>query len=299
MIKKITELTGLHPDRIHADIEKEKARNKEEYLAVQKIIAPFKQYLLNDPKSKIDKQDELLSLGKFILVSQLDMQIVVPEKELKYPDFIVKLERKSIGIEHTRLINEKMIGATKTAKQFLQGALLLLQQDHSDLSGIVNVEIDFTVPVIGKKTFYTRGFTTDERNQLKKTLADYIYSVLIHEHGTMPDYIKAVDIGENPGFPLSIELSERYFAIGGFKELLLDRIAAKEKRYKSYHVHSQLDRIWLFVVLDGVSSHSGFDLKNELFLYEGKSEFELIIVFDVFNGKYYLIYDKNRNANPA
>jgi hypothetical protein len=61
-----------------------------------------------------------------------------------------------------------------------------------------------------------------------------------------------------------------------------ERIAAKEKRFNDYQSESGLKRIWLLPTVDGFSSHSGFDLENEIFIYDRRSAFELILVLKYF-----------------
>jgi len=298
MILKIAELTGFPIERIKVDIAKEKDRSHSEYLSVQGIIKPFKEFLESEPKTKSDKYEELQDLGRFILATKLDIKIVVPKTSVPYPDFTLVLEEKAtIGLEHTRLINEKMRRTTKTTQKLLQDSTKYIQQINAVLSGIVNIAINFDAPIINGKSLNKRGFTEDERKRLPSILGNYIYAILNNQVVEKPEFIKSINVAANPGFPLNVELSEQYFAMGGFRELVEDRISAKEKRFLSYKSESRLERIWLLLTVDGFSSHSGFDLVNEIFIYKKMSEFELIIVFEVFSGKCFLIYDKLRNKD--
>jgi len=271
------------------EIRKETSDN---WLSVKKLIDPFLEMLKSNPKNTPDKYQEIFDLGKFIISSKLDIQIIVPEKPLPYPDFTVLLEGNLVSIEHTRLIKPQEKAVIATAKLFISSAHKLLIRRHPTLVGTVNVFINFEASVLGDKNFNTRGFTLKERNQITLTICDYIESVLLKSNNVRPSFISAIRVSGNLDQRLDIELGEEYVAKDGFKDLLLDRIKAKEDNYLAYVNQAETERCWLFVVIDGISSYSGFDLENEIFLVD-KSPFELIILFEAFSEKSYVIYNKD------
>ncbi|SHN26043.1 hypothetical protein [Mucilaginibacter sp. OK098] len=296
-IRSIAAMLGVSEEKLRAEIKKGQENNREEYLAVQNYTESYRSLLDSTPKTTKDKYEELMDAGRFLTKTGLNIEFSAPSKMSIYPDFIFKMGEDKIGLEHSRIIDEKMKRATKTTQKLLQDAAVIVQQSDPSLDGIVNLFIDFDQPAIANKSLNARGFTTGERESLKKIVAKYVIGVLKKENPVSPLFITETNFESNPGHPVSIELGERYFAIGGFRELAEERIAAKDKRFNDYQSESGLKRIWLLLTVDGFSSHSGFDLENEIFIYDKHSAFELIVVFEVFSGKYFLIYDNNRHES--
>jgi len=297
-IRELAKLLNISEEKLRANIKEAQEINKAEYLAVQAFTAPYKTLLDSTPKITKDKYDELMDVGRFLLKTGLNIRFSPPSQLPVYPDFTFAMDNDRIGIEHSRIIDEQMKRATKTTQKLLEDAAKIVNQNNRTLDGIVNIFIDFNAPAISNKSLNSRGFTAEEREQLKEIIANYVTKLLKMENNSKPPFIIQSSFERNPGHPVSINLGERYFAIGGFRSLAEKRIAAKEKRFSAYQSESGLTRIWLLLIVDGFSSHSGFDLHNEIFLYNNHSEFELILVFEVFSGKHYLIYDKSRHGNP-
>lgn len=291
MIQKISDVMNIPPEMINLDFLKTQVETRERWLAIQEIIKPFKTFLENQPKIKPDKFEELTDIGNFILASKLPIHLQVPKAIQKYPDFTIALEGEMIGVEHTRLINGEMKAVTATAQRFLKEAERIIQTKHGNLSGIVNVFINFEKTVINNRAFSFGGFSIADSEIVRQDLATYIASFLLHTPTSKPDYVQKIDYSPNPGYPLSLSLGEDYFAIDGFKDLIKKRIEAKEKRLTHYQSEANVKRCWLLITTDGVSSHSGFDIKKEIFIYQKESGFELIIFFDAFSGDIYVIYD--------
>jgi len=296
MLARLAQLTGKDIATLKAAIAEGVKRNREEYAAMLEFTARYRQLLDRTPKIKKDKYEELTDAGRFLLKTKLPVSLQVPEKPPTYPDLVFTLGEEPIGLEHSRIINEQMKRSTSTTQKFLEDVAQIIHGQYPELSGIVNLFIDKDADVIGSKSFNTRNFSKDEREQIKSLIADFVVRFITKQTIERPAFILIITFEPNPGFPVSIDLGEQFFTVGGFRRLAEQRIEEKEKRCKAYQAESGLQRIWLLLVVDGVSSHSGFDLENEIFLYKKASDFELIIVFEVFSGRYYIIYDQHENG---
>lgn len=185
----------------------------------------------------------------------------------------------------------------QSARQQIEKAREIVVKKMPYTFSTVSVFIDFDQDVIGMHNFKNTKFTIAEKKKIPVLIADYIEARLKDEICEKPIFIADVRISKNPEYRLDISLSEDYFVKQGFKELLLARIADKEKKITDYLSAIGTGRCWLLIVVDGVSSHSGFDLKHEIFAITEPSRFELIIVLDTFSGDIYVIYDQARSID--
>lgn len=263
---------------------------KENWLAVKALTDPYIDFLKAIPKITKDKFEEVLDLGRFIIALDKGLEIIIPSKLLPYPDFIVKQNNRLIGIEHTRLVKPQSKAIINGVRQFIENAHDLLAKRNPNLTGTVNLFFDFDKPVIGKHNFINRRFTIAEKKQVAEMIADYIESTLSYGVYPKPSFISFIGKSPNPDLRLDIILGEKYIAKDGFKELLLERISDKEIKTNNYLITADVGQCWLLIVIDGVSSYSGFDLKTEVFPVIKESKFEKIILFETFSGDLYSIY---------
>ena len=88
---------------------------------VEALTTPYKEYLIS-LNSKADKLEELNDIGKFLISLNIPCSIIIPQKALPYPDFIVAIDDNKIGVEHTRLLNVDSQKFIKNIKQILKTA---------------------------------------------------------------------------------------------------------------------------------------------------------------------------------
>jgi ssRNA-specific RNase YbeY (16S rRNA maturation enzyme) len=271
-------LNELPQSNARAEIE----RNRANWMAVCDVIQPYKSFLESTAKTTNDKFEELTDLGRFIIAFPDKLEIVIGDTPLKYPDFIVKRGNQNIGIEHTRLMDKNLKATFEAAKQFLENARSKLTSRDKKLSGTVNVFINFNKSVINDKDFNTRGFTPSEKNQISSLIADYIESEIKNMDIQKPAFIDRIVFTDNKESRLDIILAEKYIAKDGFTDLLNLRIQAKESRFRNYIAEASVEKCWLLIVVDGISSFSGFDLKTEDMNIVSSQKFEKIILFESF-----------------
>ena len=273
-----------------ANIAKQIIETRDSWLTVSALTEPYKQFLERQlPKTTADKYEELIDLGRFIVASALNFEIVVPEKPLVYPDFLVRQEAINMGIEHTRLIDPQAKARIKIVQQFIENTTKLLQERHPEFFGTVNVFIDFNQPVAGDHNFDNKKFTPKEREMIVNSMADYIYAIASGITAAKPAFVGQVSYVANLEPRLDISLGENYISKDGFEELLLARIQAKEQRFSTYMSFAPIDKCWLLVVTDGVSSYSGFDLQTTKFPEIETTNFDAIVLLEAFSHKVFWI----------
>ncbi|QEM05016.1 hypothetical protein DIU31_016380 [Mucilaginibacter rubeus] len=293
MRARIAAATGFPIEAINMDnMEAQQQSEDSNWLAVAALTQPYHDLLDAQPQVTPDKYEELLDVGRFVIDSALPLTLVVPETPTLYPDFLLMRANEQIGLEHTRLIRREAIPTIKAAKQFVANAHKLLLSANPDFFGTVNVFIDYNHQVAGEHNFENRKFTVSERKQVTQQIADYIYSVGTGGNFPKPAFIEKVSFVPNPEPRLDVNLSENYLAKAGFSELLLDTIRPKELLAETYLSSAAVKNCWLLIVMDGVSSYSGFDLLTVAFPVIAQSNFERIYLLEAISHRVRLVYQK-------
>jgi len=136
----------------------------------------------------------------------------------------------------------------------------LLTDEFARLSKTVNLFVNLNKEVIGGRNFKTKGFSPQQREEIPKIIAEYIKSELTGGQVSKPSFITQIEITPNKDSRVDLELAERYFTQDNFSDQLIKRIEKKEKRADDYRSVHDFDQLWLLIVIDDVSSFSGFDL---------------------------------------
>lgn len=287
--QRIADVFGMPVDHLPPiDVESEFKRNRENWIKVSELISPYEFFLKSLNNTSQDKFEELTDIGRFIVAWPEELELIVPDKLLEYPDFTIRSSKKTIGIEHTRLINPKIKAAHNSAKQMIVDAEIILKNRNLSHKCTVNIFINFSRPFLKGSSFYDRKFTRNEKRQNACALADYIESILDCKTVQKPEFVENVVITSSYDQRIDMVLAEEYIAKEGFQELLNERIKAKEVKFANYITASKLDSCWLLVIIDGVSSFSGFDLA-ELGVLQTANKFEKIILFETFGSKIFVL----------
>lgn len=283
--QRIAEVYGVSLDQLPPiDIKSEFERNRNNWLQVSELIAPYEAFLKGQANTSVDKFEELTDIGRFMIAWPDKLDLIIPDTPLKYPDFTVQLSGRTIGIEHTRLINPVLKAAFNSAKQVITEAETILKNKNLDLKRTVNIFINFSKPVVNESNFHNRNFTRKEKKQVSIAIANYVESLLIEKISEKPIFIEDVVITMSQDSRIDLILAEEYIAKEGFVDLLNARIQAKEAKFDNYLSATALNSCWLVVIIDGVSSFSGFDLL-ELKEIQSSNKFEKIILFETFGSK--------------
>lgn len=271
------------------DYEAVKTKMRAQHEKVQKIIAGTKSLLDENLKTKPDKYEELYDIGKFIIFFNDKFQILPAVQE--YPDFTLLYEQYKIGVEHTRLWNNKERAMFKAAKEHIAKAEVLLK-DLSHLSKTVNIYVDYTRNVIGEGNFDNRKFMREQRDQIPALIANFTRSELTSGNIPKPDFITQIEITRNEDSRVDLELGETYFTKTEFSEHLLECIDKKEQKAVNYRNARVVDGLWLLVVIDDINCFSGFNLELATLPEIEASSFDSILLFEKFSGGIYILYNK-------
>ena len=286
--QRIADVYGVSVDQLPPmDIKSEFERNRNNWMQVSELIAPYEAFLKGQAHTSADKFEELTDIGRFIVAWPDKLDLIVPDEPLEYPDFTVQSSGRTIGIEHTRLINPSLKAAFNSAKQLITEAETILKNRNLDYKRTVNIFINFSKPVINESNFHNRNFTRKEKKQISISIADYIESLLLAKAPEKPIFIEDVVITSSQDSRIDLILAEEYIAKEGFLDLLNARIDAKEAKFDNY-ISAALNSCWLLVIIDGVSSFSGFDLQ-ELKEIQSNNKFEKIILFETFGSKIFTL----------
>lgn len=287
--QRIADVYGVSVDQLPPmDIKSEFERNRYNWMQVSELTASYETFLKEQVHTKVDKFEELIDIGRFIVAWPDKLDLIVPDKALDYPDFTVQFCERIVGIEHTRLINPTLKAVFNSAKQLITEAEIILKQRNLDYKRMVNIFINFSKPVLNDNNFHNRNFTRQEKRQISTSIADFVEALLLEKNIEKPIFIENVVITDSEDSRIDLILAEEYIAKEGFLDLLNARIQAKEAKYDNYISVAALDCCWLLVIVDGVSSFSGFDLQ-ELREIQTRNKFEKIILFETFGSKIFTL----------
>jgi len=287
--QRIADVYGVSVDQLPPiDIKSEFERNRNNWMQVSELIAPYEAFLKGHAHTSSDKFEELTDIGHFIVAWSDKLDLIVPDEPLEYPDFTVQLSGRTIGIEHTRLINPTLKAAFNSANQLITEAEAIVKNRNLDYKRTVNIFINFSKPVVNEKNFHNRNFTRKEKKQTSIAIADYIEGLLFEKVSEKPIFIDDVVITMSQDSRIDLVLAEEYIAKDGFLDLLNTRIQAKEAKFDNYISAAALNSCWLLVIIDGVNSFSGFDLQ-ELKEIQSSNKFEKIILFETFGSKIFIL----------
>ena len=294
MKQAVANVLGIPLEQMpEVDIYDELAKIRQQSQRVNEIIKDHQALFLRNPKTTKDKYEELHDTGKFILAAGDNFELHVPEKITDFPDFILNGEHmKQIGIEHTRLMSEEMKAAVKTIKHFISKANELIAHKYGHLSKTVNIFVDFNQEVIDQRTFKSKRFTRPQKEQIPKLIAEYILSELTGGTIQKPAFITQTEITENHDSRIDLLLAERYFTQEDFMQQLIQRIQKKEKRTIAYRRATNLENLWLLIVIDDISSFSGFNVETAMVPVIKHSNFDSIYIFEKFNCRIFQIFSK-------
>ncbi|WP_431294153.1 hypothetical protein [Pedobacter sp. P26] len=166
--QRIADVYGVPLNQVPPiNIKAESERNRNHWMKVSELTQPYELYLKGLAHTSQDKFEELNDIGRFIVDSTEELELIVPETQLAYPDFTVRQDGRTIGIEHTRLINPKLKAAFNSAKQVITDAEIDLKNRNLDFKCTVNIFINFSRPILNGATFYTRNFNRQEKRRFQ------------------------------------------------------------------------------------------------------------------------------------
>ncbi|MGC4100863.1 hypothetical protein [Ferruginibacter sp.] len=296
MVKEIAAAFGQSEDDIRSQNVPQKLREiTTKYKSAEALTTDFKNFLTQNNARK-DKFEELFDLGNFLVATNLNYKIQIPDKIESVPDFILLDEDKKIGVEHTRIMDKESKSLIQETKSILKRAEHILLARDNQRKQLINISISYWLMNTANKSVVNNRFSIAEKNQLAITIADYIESILLNKEIVKPSFIDNVSVSDRSLHPLCIEINENYVGKTEYESLILPVLSAKEEKYASYSEDKTLTELWLLVVLNGVSAPSSYILSSDILNNPFSSQFDKIFFFDGFSHESFLFYSKEKTA---
>lgn len=227
------------------------------------------------------KDDELISLGKFLYTTQMSYKIMVTEK----PDFILTNDLETIGLEHTRLETETdKAYIAELWKKYLKDSLLLISTELPGLTGVANITLNADIPIYEGATLrnFKAKLIKDNISAIHRTLADYIISVITGKDHPAPSFVKTVTYQpSNEAFTL--KYNQDFFVRSDFEKTVFNAIKKKENRLTAYNENTSLTACWLLLVYSEGGLSSGFKVNEDSLSIPVETSFDRIFILNSFN----------------
>lgn len=251
----------------------------ESKIQVNEII---KDYFRKENKTgQRSKDDELISLGKFLYTTQMNFQI----RPMEIPDFILTNNDFTIGLEHSRLEAGKDRGyIVEIWKKYLNEMVSMLLAAMPGLQGLANLTLDMDYAIYDGKALrdFKDKTIISNRPQIIKDLADYIIAFIRGEATVSPVFVKAFDF-QPSSEPFSLKYNQHYFVRSDFTEMVQEAVRKKEKRINAYKENAKVDECWLLLVYGDVSLSSGFKVDENSLTTILESNFNRVFILNAFN----------------
>lgn len=279
-IRLMAETYGIDPLRI----------DKNEFILGEQQIAESKTRIKEIIKNCLGKEnnngqrskdDELISLGKFLYTTQMDFQITSTE----IPDFILSTDERKIGLEHTRLESGKEKAyIAEIQKKYLKDTEILLLTEMPGLTGVANLSLDNDLKLFNGKSLRDFNDKTIKSNApiIIRELTNYIMSVIKGTSISKPPFVKAFSF-QASSEPFTLKYNQDYFVRNDFTEMVLRGIEKKEKRLNAYRTNGNISECWLLLVYGDDGPSSGFKVFEGSLTISILSKFDRVFILNSFN----------------
>lgn len=279
-IRLTAEIYGIDPERI----------DKQQFLAGENEIAESKRqvkeiigehYGKGNDTGQRSKDDELISLGKFLYTTQLDFKITPTE----IPDFILTNENQVIGLEHTRLeagVDKAYIA--EIWKKYLNGTLKIVQDRLPQLTGLINFTLDTDIRLFDNKALRDFNDKTIKANtpNIISELANFMIDQVNGMKPPLPKFVKSFSY-QPSNEALSLKYNQDYFVRTDFTEMVASAILKKEQRINAYKENTQQNECWLLLVYSDASLSSGFKVNEHSLNSVLQTSFDRVFILNSFN----------------
>lgn len=233
---------------------------KDEKDQIISIIGKHLEQIDNSKLSETEKHEnkkELNDIANFIKL--FDTTLVIEEAIRKEPDFLVRKNKKLIGIELSSIQNQSTINEIRIDKIF--------KEVETDLK---NVLLD--IKGVYKIKFNKNNFVNVEDSILKEAI---IKSIKNPEDSS--EYIDGIEKNKGDTFFL---LLDEVVTINSLSSEVINRyILKKEERLREYKSLSQASEFWLLLVLDDENDYKSV-LKHQF-----TTDYEKVFICDFTNAK--------------
>lgn len=279
-IRLTAEIYGIDPQRIDRKEfllgEQQIAESK---IQVNKIIKDY--FGKENSTGQKSKDDELISLGKFLYTTQLKFDITPTE----IPDFILKSTEATIGLEHTRLeVGKDKAYIAEIWKKYLNSTLSILITNSPKLNGVINLTLDTDYKLYDGKSLRDFNDKSIKTNTTKivTELADFMASTIEGKTVVTPKYVKAFSY-QPSNEPLSLKYNQDYFVRNDFTKMVIDGVEKKKKRLPAYKANANINECWLLLVFGDSNLSSGFKVNEHSLTSPVNSDFDRVFILNGFN----------------
>jgi len=224
------------------------------------IIGKHLEEIDNSKLSEIEKYDnkkEINDVGNFIKL--FDDAIVIEEVLRKEPNFLVRKNKKLIGVDLNHIQNDSTISETRIDKIFKK-VEEELKDILSDIKGVYKIKFN-------EKTFFNA-----EDNVLKKAIINGIKNP-----EASSEYIEHIE--KNSGDTFYLLMHEVASINGLSNEMIKDYILKKEEKLNEYRASTKATEFWLLLVLNDENDYAAI-IKNKY-----TTDYEKVFICDFTNGK--------------
>lgn len=279
-IRLTAEIYSIDPSRI----------DKQEFLAGENEIAESKRKVkeiirehYNKPNNtgQNSKDDELISLGKFLYTTQLKFNIIPRE----IPDFILTNKNQVVGLEHTRLeAGSEKAYIAEIWKKYLNATLKIVHEKLPQLKGIANLTLDMDARLFDNKAlrdFNDKILKVHIPNIISQ-LANFIINQVNDENCIAPKFVKSFSYQPSKEKFL-LRYNQDYFVRNDFTEMFAAAISKKEQRVDAYRENAQLTECWLLLVYSDASLASGFKVNINSLNSVIETSYDRVFILNSFN----------------
>jgi len=221
------------------------------------------EYIDKNDRESIKKKNEINDVINYLY--QTGKKVALLEVT-ESPDFIVEIEGERIGIEHTGIYNDEVVGQINMFQSILEQCEAILKENNKNINVLLNV---FVSPENAHKN----------RTEIKNACTEYFQSLIDKKAIAKPPYIDKVIIAEHE--TLQVFLSEDYWVANSNIETIERLISQKEAKVEKYKENSRLEKIHLLMMIDGASAKSNFVI-DPAKLPKKKSPFDELIIYNTF-----------------
>lgn len=221
----------------------------------------------------LNKQEtlEVCQIGKFAYKIDTDIRII-DKPQPPNPDFIIELNDKFIGLEHTQIL-------TKDAQRYFRVKTLLDYAKQTFEQKYPNTDVHATISVQNDEWNYSQN----DKSKLAEQIADYVQWTRLEKDFELPE--KITKIRTTSHSQVSFSYKEKNWQSEYLtRERLKTAIQKKESKILGYKTSEKdLAEFWLVLLVGSLSSVS-YEL-NESENYQMESRFDRVYLMADFDAK--------------
>ncbi|ADQ15928.1 hypothetical protein Lbys_0132 [Leadbetterella byssophila DSM 17132] len=232
--------------------------------------------IINPVINKYNLQDkeilEVCQIGKFLYRINPELRIA-DKPQPPNPDFIIKFDNKTIGLEHTRIVDTEKSQRVYSISNLFNAAAKEYQKNNpeSEICATFRLKND------------TLNFEQSDKKNIIQAINVFVNEAKNGNYQNQPDFIEEIVI--MPNSVVSFSYLETNFR--GKKlplQELQNAISIKENKLEKYYGQSNsINEFWLVLMVGSLNSAS-FELDESLD-YRTESKFDKVYLMSDFSEK--------------